>query len=183
MTEKPVYKLSSNVRKMIYFQKTNYQIAFKIDRESMSLVSRWRKGFEYSPSQQEYLMGACDGTPSIPTILRIVDQQKVYLKMEFDFNYIFEGVFEGCESSELVYREATSYPNNAREPRDIVLKIEGEPYQSSIAWQNWYDSEVFSGNYTYEFLENPTFDMRDIRVRYSNGEEIYLDDSLSLWSN
>lgn len=119
---------------MIYFQKTNYQIAFLIGKESVSLISQWRKGFEYSPSQKELLMGAADGSPSLPTILRIVDNQKVYLTMRFDFNYTFEGVFEGRESTELVYVTATSYPNNVREPKDIVLKIEGEPYQSLIAW-------------------------------------------------
>ncbi|WP_017654873.1 hypothetical protein [Fortiea contorta] len=168
---------------MIYFQKTNYQIAFLIAKECLSVISQWRKGFEYSPSQQELLMGGADGSPSLPTILRIVDNQKVYLTMRFNFNYTFEGVFEGRESTELVYMKAGSYPNDVREPKDIVLKIEGEPYESLIAWYKWSDAEVFSGTYTYEFFENPTFDMRYIKVTSSNGEGICLDDSLSFWSN
>ncbi|MDB9319826.1 hypothetical protein [Nodularia spumigena] len=168
---------------MIYFQQTNYQIAFLISQESMTLISQWRKGFEYSPSQMEWLMGAADGSPSLPTILRVVDHKKVNLTMEFDFNYTFEAVFDGRESTELVYMKATDYPNDVRKPRDIVLKIEGEPYESLIAWDKWSDAEAFTGKYTYKFKENPTFDMKYIEVTASGGEVICLDDSLSLWND
>ncbi|WYL96155.1 MAG: hypothetical protein HEQ35_22060 [Gloeotrichia echinulata IR180] len=168
---------------MIYFQKTNYQIAFLIGKESVSIISQWRKGFEYSPSQIASLMGGVDGSPSLPTILRVVDNQKVHLTMQFSFNYTFEGVFEGRESTELVYMEERGYPNDVREPRDIVLKIEGEPYQSLIAWYNWSDAEAFTGKYRYEFFENPTCDMKYIKVTDSEGGGMFLDDSLSLWSN
>ena len=167
---------------MIYFQQTNYQIAFLISQESVSLISQWRKGFEYSRSQMEYIRGAADGTPSFPTILRVVDNQKVNLTMKFDFNYTFEAVVDGCESTELVYMKATDYPHDIREPRDIVLKIEGEPYESLIGWDKWFGAEAFTGKYTYEFFENPTFDMKYIKVTASGGEVIWLDDSLSFWN-
>jgi hypothetical protein len=76
------------------------------------------------------------------------------------FNYIFQGLYRGQESEGLVDLDATACPQVIRKPQRVVLKIEGDAYQTLINWNFWVDEEAFVGKYTYDFYENLTFDTK-----------------------
>lgn len=174
---------------MISYQKVPYQIAFKIDEETTGAIARWEKLTPYSPKEIELLQGAADGSPSYHIIL-FVDSNcqsrrwstSVSIIIRRTLDYTFQAVCEGKESTDLVYLNATFCPQVIREPQSVILKIEGEVYQTLLNWENWVDTEAFAGRYTYEFFENGTFDYKYIIVVDTvTGEKLVLDDSWSLW--
>jgi hypothetical protein len=84
----------------------------------------------------------------------------------------------------LVDLDATDSPLVIRKPQRVVLKIEGEAYQTLINWNFWVDEEAFAGRYTYNFYENSSFYEKVITVKdMATNETLHVDDSDSLvWS-
>jgi hypothetical protein len=174
---------------MIFYRKSPNQIAFKIDDETASTIAQWEKLTPYTSQELEVLQGAVDGSPSYHVIFFVDSNRQnrrwstsVHLIIKKSLNHNFQAIYEGQESNDLVGLDATPCPQVIREPQSVILKIEGEVYQTLLNWKNWVEAEAFAGRYTYEFFENGTFDYKYIIVVDTfSGEEIVLEDSLSLW--
>jgi len=178
--KKKVYSCKDSI---IYYHKAPYHIAFMIDEDATSHIAKWEEETVYSDEELKELQGAVDGGPSYSPMRFFVVNDEVNLLLGKSFNYIFQGVFQGQELQSLVYLDATDWPQVIRKPQRVVLKIEGEAYQTLINWKFWVDEEAFAGKYTYEFYENLAFDDRFITVKdTATGETLVVDDSDSLWS-
>jgi hypothetical protein len=169
---------------IIYYQKAPDLIVFMIDEDASKHIARWEKETVYSDEEFTCLMGAADGTPSYNPLKILVANNEVNLILMKPLNYIFQGLFKGQESQNLVDLDATNCPQVIGEPQRVVLKIEGEAYQTLRNWNFWIDKEAFAGKYTYDFYENLTFTQRVITVQdTATGETLVVDDSDSLWSS
>jgi hypothetical protein len=179
----PKQKLYSCKNSIIYYQKAPDKIIFMIDEEAASQIAKWEEETVYSEQENKCLLGAADGSPSYNPMIFYVDNDEVNLLLGKPFNYIFQGVFQGQESQSLVDLDATACPQMITKPQRVVLKIEGEAYQTLINWNFWVDEEAFAGKYTYQFYENLTFTQRIVTVKdIATGETLVVDDSDSLWS-
>jgi hypothetical protein len=179
----PKHKLYSCKNSIIYYQKAPAQIVFRLDEDATSQIAKWEEETAYSDEEFKCLQGAADGSPSYSPMLFCVGNGEVNLLLGKSFNYIFQGLYLGQESQGLVDLDATACPQVIRKPQRVVLKIEGEAYQTLINWNFWVDEEAFAGKYTYDFYENLTFDQRFITVKdTATGETLVVDDSHSLWS-
>ena len=180
----PKQKVYSCTNLIIYYQKASEQIAFMIDEAASSKIAQWEKETPYSDAEFECMQGGADGSPSYNPFIFFVFNERVNLFLAKPLNYIFQGEFQGQASQDLVDLDATNCPQVIGEPQQIVLKIEGEAYQTLINWNFWVDKEAFAGKYTYQFYENLTFDQRLITVKdTATGETLVVDDSDSLWSS
>jgi len=179
----PKHKLYSCKNSIIYYQKAPAQIVFMLDEDATSRIAKWEEETAYSDEEYKCLQGSADGSPSYRPMLFCVDNGEVNLLLGKSFNYIFQGLYRGQESEGLVDLDATACPQVIRKPQRVVLKIEGDAYQTLINWNFWVDEEAFVGKYTYDFYENLTFDQRFITVKdTATGETLVVDDSDSLWS-
>lgn len=179
----PKHKLYSCKDSIIYYQKAPHQIAFMIDEDAASKIVKWEEETIYSDAEDKCLLGAADGSPSYDPMIFYLGNDEVNLILGKPFNYFFQGVFQGQELQSLVDLNATNYPQMITSPQRVVLKIEGEAYQTLINWNFWVDEEAFAGKYTYQFYENLTFTQRIITVKDTAiGETLVVDDSDSLWS-
>lgn len=179
----PKHKLYSCTDSIIYYQKAPDQIVFMLDEDATSPIAKWEEETVYSDAEYKCLLGAADGSPSYNPMIFFVVNDEVNLFLGKTFNYIFQGLFQGQELQSLVDLDATDCPQVIRKPQRVVLKIEGEAYQTLINWNFWVDEEAFAGKYTYNFYENSTFDQRIITVKdTATGETLVMDDSDSLWS-
>ena len=179
----PKHKLYSCKDSIIYYQKAPDKIIFMIDEKAASKIVKWEEETVYSDVEDKCLLGAADGSPSYNPMIFYVGNDEVKLVLGKPFYYIFQGVFHGQELQSLVDLDATDCPQMIRKPQRVVLKIEGEAYQTLINWNFWVDEEAFAGKYTYDFYENLTFTQRIITVKdTATGETLVVDDSDSLWS-
>lgn len=179
----PKQKLYSCKESIIYYQKAPAQIIFMIDEGAASLIAKWESETVYSEPENKCLLEAADGSPSYNPMIFYVGNDEVNLILGKPFNYIFQGVFQGQELQSLVDLDATDCPQMITSPQRVVLKIEGEAYQTIINWNFWVDEEAFAGKYSYQFYENLTFTQRIITVKdLATGETLVIDDSDSLWS-
>jgi len=154
-----------------------------IDEDAASKIVKWEEETRYSDEELKDLQGAVDGSPSYSPMIFCVGNDEINLLLTKSYNSIFQGVFQGQELQSLVYLDATDCPQVIRKPQRVVLKIEGEAYQTLINWNFWVDEEAFAGKYTYQFYENLTFDERFITVKdTATGETLVVADSDSLWS-
>ena len=179
----PKHKLYSCKNSIIYYQKAPAQIVFMLDEDATSQIAKWEEETPYSDEEQKYLQGAADGSFCYTPMLFCVGNDEVNLVLG-KFKYTFEGVFQGQEVQGLVDLDATDSPVVIRKPQRVVLKIEGEAYQTLINWNFWVDEEAFAGRYTYNFYENSSFYEKVITVKDMATKEIlHVDDSDSLvWS-
>lgn len=179
----PKHKLYSCQESIIYYQKAPDQIVFMIDEGATSPIAKWEAETVYSEQENKCLLGGADGSPSYDPMIFYVGNDEVNLLLGKPFNYIFQGVFQGQELQSLVDLDATACPQMITKPQRVVLKIEGEAYQTLINWNFWVDEEALTGKYTYQFYENLTFTQRIITVKdLATGETLVIDDSDSLWS-
>lgn len=179
----PKHKLYSCTDSIIYYQKAPALIVFMLDEDATSPIAKWEEETPYSDEEFKCLQGAADGSPSYSPMLFCVGNDEVNLFLGKPFNYIFQGLFQGQELQSLVDLDATDCPQVIRKPQRVVLKIEGEAYQTLINWNFWVDEEAFAGKYSYQFYENLTFTERIITVKdIATGETLVVDDSDSLWS-
>ena len=150
---------------IIYYQKTPDQIVFMMDEDATIQIAKWEEETPYSDEELNCLRGAVDGSFCYTPMLFCVGNDEVNLVLAKDFNYIFQGLFQGQELQDLVDLDATDSPLVIRKSQRVVLKIEGEAYQTLINWNFWVDEEAFAGKYTYNFYENSTFDDKFITVK------------------
>ena len=177
----PKHKLYSCRNSIIYYQKALNQIVFMLDEDATSPIAKWEEETPYSDAEYKCLQEAADGSPSYSPMLFCVGNDEVNLLLAKPFNYIFQGVYRGQELQGLVDLDATACPQVIRKPQRVVLKIEGEAYQTLINWNFWVDEEAFAGKYTYNFYENSTFDDRFITVKdTATSETLVVNDSDSL---
>ena len=169
---------------IIYYQKTPNQIVFMMDEDATSQIAKWEEETPYSDEEFKCLRGAVDGSFCYTPMLFCVGNDEVNLVLGKDFNYIFQGLFQGQELQGLVDLDTTDSPLVIRKPQRVVLKIEGEAYQTLLNWNFWVDEEAFAGRYTYNFYENSSFYEKVITVKdMATNETLYVDDSDSLvWS-
>lgn len=168
---------------MIFCQKVDYQIAFMLDKETTHKIADWDESTPYSKVERELLFGAADGTPSFHINFAPFAADRIFLTVTKTFGYKFHQLFELQKSSSLVYLKSDRCPIVITEPCEITLKIEGLPHQELTDWEYWISSKAFTGQYSYSFYENSTFDVSDIHIRDSSGRSIYLDNSNSLWDD
>jgi hypothetical protein len=179
----PKYKTYLCKDSIIYYQKTPDKIVFMMDEDATSQIAKWEEETPYSDEELKCLWAAVDGSFCYTPMLFCVGNDEVNLVLGKDFNYIFQGLFQGQELQGLVDLDATDSPLVIRKPQRVVLKIEGEAYQTLINWNFWVDEEAFAGKYTYNFYENSTFDDKFITVKdTATGETLVVDDSDSLWN-
>jgi len=160
----PEHKIHLCKDSIIYYQKAPEQIVFMIDEDATSQIAKWEEETPYSDEEQKYLQGAADGSFCYTPMLFCVGNDEVNLVLG-KFKYTFEGVFQGQEVQGLVDLDATDSPVVIRKPQRVVLKIEGEAYQTLINWNFWVDEEAFAGRYTYNFYENSSFYEKVITVK------------------
>jgi hypothetical protein len=168
---------------IIYYQKAPDRIVFMIDENATSQIAKWEEETPYSNEEVKDLQGAVDGSFCYTPMLFCVGNDEVNLVLG-KYKYTFQGVFQGQEVQGLVDLDATDSPLVIRKPQRVVLKIEGEAYQTLINWNFWVDEEAFAGRYTYNFYENSSFYEKVITVKdMATNETLHVDDSDSLvWS-
>jgi len=167
---------------IIYYQKAPVQIVFMMDEDATNQIAKWEEETPLSDEELKEVQGAVDGSFCYTPMLFCIGNDEVNLVLG-KYNSTFQGVFRGQEVQGLVDLNVTDTPLLIRKPQRVVLKIEGEAYQTLINWNFWVDEEAFAGKYTYGFYENLAFDDRFITVKdTATGETLVVDDSDSLWS-